>query len=130
MTNQAATIYEQAVLTALRDVESALIAYSREQQHRALLTEAVTANQKAVDLSTTLYTQGQTDFLNVLTAQRSLYASQDALVQSDRTIATNLVALYKALGGGWQIPNNDDDDYDATHNRHPQPGRTLIFHVY
>ena len=105
ITNQAAIAYEQTVLTALRDVESALVAYAREQQHRALLSEAVAANQKAVDLSTTLYTQGQTDFLNVLTAQRSLYASQDALVQSDRTIATNLVALYKALGGGWQNQN-------------------------
>jgi outer membrane protein TolC len=49
-----------------------------------------------------LYTQGQTDFLNVLSAQRSQYASEDALVQSERTMATNLVSLYKALGGGWE----------------------------
>jgi NodT family efflux transporter outer membrane factor (OMF) lipoprotein len=98
---QAAIGYEQTVLTALRDVESALIAYSREQQHRAALQEAVAANTKAVDLSQRLYQQGQTDFLNVLSAQRSLYLSQDALVQSDATVATNLVSLYKALGGGW-----------------------------
>ena len=104
LTNQAALSYEQTVLAALRDVESALVGYAREQQHRAALTDAVAANQKAVDLSTSLYKQGQTDFLNVLTAQRSLFASQDALVQSNRTIATNLVALYKALGGGWQNP--------------------------
>ena len=100
--NQAATTYEQAVLTALRDVESALVAYAREQQHYESLGEAVVANRKAVDLATVLYTQGQTDFLNVINAQRSLYASQDALVQSDRTIATNLVTLYKSLGGGWE----------------------------
>jgi outer membrane protein TolC len=99
---QAATTYEQAVLTALRDVESSLIAYAREQQHQAALREAVAANQRAVDLATSLYTQGQTDFLNVLTAQRGLYASQDALAQSDRTVATNLVSLYKAMGGGWE----------------------------
>lgn len=49
-----------------------------------------------------LYTEGQTDFLNVATAQRSLYASEDALVQSERSIATDLIALYKALGGGWK----------------------------
>jgi NodT family efflux transporter outer membrane factor (OMF) lipoprotein len=98
---QAAIRYEQAVLTALRDVESALVAFAQEQEHRKALTEAVTANRTAVDLSQRLYTQGQTDFLNVLSAQRSLYASEDALVQSDRTVATNLVALYKALGGGW-----------------------------
>ena len=99
---QAAIGYEQAVLTALRDVESALVAYAREQQHRAALIDAVEANRKAVDLSTRLYTQGQTDFLNVLSAQRSLYVSEDALVRSDVTVATNLVALYKALGGGWE----------------------------
>jgi outer membrane protein, multidrug efflux system len=104
---QAAIGLEQAVLTALRDVESALIAYAREQQHRAALEEAVAANAKAVDLSTRLYQQGQTDFLNVLSAQRSLYLSQDALVQSDATVATNLISLYKALGGGWEAETSD-----------------------
>ena len=64
--------------------------------------DAVTANRQAVDYATRLYTQGQTGFLDVLSAQRSLYASEDALVRSDTTVATNLVALYKALGGGWE----------------------------
>ena len=99
---QALISYEQTVLTAFRDVESALVAYVKEQQHRTALEEATAANRQAVDLALLLYTQGQTDFLNVLSAQRSLYASQDALVQSDRTMGTNLVALYKALGGGWE----------------------------
>jgi outer membrane protein TolC len=83
-------------------VENALIASAKEQEHRQALIDAVAANRKAVELSTTLYTQGETDFLNVLQAQRALYLSQDALVQSTRTVSTNLVALYKALGGGWQ----------------------------
>jgi NodT family efflux transporter outer membrane factor (OMF) lipoprotein len=99
---QAAMSYEQAVLTALNDVEVALVAYSREQEHRQSLVEAVAANRRAVDLATQLYTQGQTGFLDVLSAQRSLYVSEDALVRSDTTVATNLVALYKALGGGWE----------------------------
>lgn len=60
------------------------------------------ANRKAVDLSMQLYTQGQTDFLNVLNAQRSLFATKDALVQSNRNVTTDLIALYKALGGGWE----------------------------
>jgi outer membrane protein, multidrug efflux system len=94
--------YTRTVLTALRDVESALIAYEKEQQHRRSLAAAVEANRRAVVLATRLYTEGQTDFLNVLSAQGALYSSEDALVQSDRTIATNLVALYKALGGGWE----------------------------
>jgi outer membrane protein TolC len=54
-----------------------------------------------VELATKLYAQGQTDFLNVLNAQRSLYVSEEALVQSTRNLSTDLVALYKALGGGW-----------------------------
>ena len=64
----------------------------------------MTANRKALDLSTKLYIEGQTDFLNVLIAERSLYNSEDALVQATRTVSTNLVALYKALGGGWDLP--------------------------
>jgi len=93
--------YQQTVLIALQDVENALIASAKEQEHRELLIEAVTANRKAVELATKLYTEGETDFLNVLDAQRSLFVSEDALVRSTGTVSTNLVALYKALGGGW-----------------------------
>jgi outer membrane protein TolC len=98
--DQAFITYQETVLAAFQDVENALIAFSKEQQHRKALNDAVVANRKAVDLSLQLYIEGQTDFLNVLNAQRSLYASEDALVQSERSIAINLIALYKALGGG------------------------------
>jgi multidrug efflux system outer membrane protein len=98
--------YQQTVLTALKDVETALIAYIKDQQNRAALAEAVKANQRAVDLSTQAYTAGQVDFLNVLTAQHNLYSTDDSLVQADRTIATDLIALYKALGGGWEKGKN------------------------
>ena len=98
---QALITYQQTVLTALQDVENALVAYAKEQENRKALVDAVTANRKAVELATQLYTEGQTDFLSVLIAQRSLSDSEDALVQSTRTVSTNLVALYKALGGGW-----------------------------
>ncbi len=99
---QALLTYEKTVLTALKDVETALVAYAKEQEHRKSLSEAVTNNRRAVELATKLYLVGKTDFLNVLTAQRSLYTSEDALVQSIRTVDTNLIALYKALGGGWE----------------------------
>jgi len=99
---QSLIAYQQTVLSGLREVENALIASKKGQEHRQTVTDAVSANQKAVELATILYTEGQTDFLNVLEAQRSLYASQDALVQSSGTVSTNLVALYKALGGGWE----------------------------
>ena len=83
-------------------METALIAYIKEQQHRKALAEAVRQNAKAVELAMKLYVVGHSDFLNVLLAQRSLYATEDALVQSTRTLVTNLTALYKALGGGWE----------------------------
>jgi outer membrane protein TolC len=51
-----------------------------------------------------LYVKGLVDFLNVLEAQRSLYSSENDLAQSEVTMAANLVALYKALGGGWESP--------------------------
>jgi multidrug efflux system outer membrane protein len=100
--------YRQTVLAALQEVENALIASTKEQEHYKALTDAVTANRKAVELATTLYTQGQTDFLNVLQAQGALYFSENALALSTRTVSTNLVALYKALGGGWTPPPPPD----------------------
>ncbi len=94
--------YEQAVLTSLEDVENALVAYYREHARRDKLAEAVEANQRAVELANELYTRGLGDFLNVLESQRSLLASQSELAQSEATVSANVVALYKALGGGWE----------------------------
>ncbi len=94
--------WQATVIQSLTDVENALVAYTKEQQHRQAIAEAVVANKKAVELSTLLYSNGQTDFLNVLVAEQSLFNSQNSLVQSNTTLATNLVALYKALGGGWE----------------------------
>jgi multidrug efflux system outer membrane protein len=100
--DQAFLAYQKKVLGAFQDVENALIAFNKEQQHRKVLQEAVSANRKAVNLALLLYSEGMTDFLNVLITQRSLYSTEDALVQSERAVVTNLIALYKALGGGWE----------------------------
>jgi len=99
---EALLAYQKTILTAFQEVENALVAYSNERQRRQALLEAVAANRRGVDLATRLYVQGETDFLHVLDAQRSLYASEDALAQSERNISANLVALFKALGGGWE----------------------------
>jgi outer membrane protein, multidrug efflux system len=107
---QSLIAYQKTVLTALLEVEGALISLDKEQEHRKALVDAVAFNQKAVDLSIILYTEGQTDFLNVLQAQRALFLTQDALAQSTQTISTNLVALYKALGGGWDTQEVDQNN--------------------
>ena len=99
---QALLTYEKTVLTALQEVENALVVSAREQEHVRLLQEAVTANRKALNLALQLYTEGQTDFLSVIEAQRSLYGAEEALALSDQAVATDLISLYKALGGGWK----------------------------
>lgn len=93
--------YEAAVLSALEEVENALVAYAKEQQRRQSLSEATEAAQKAAELAQHKYQAGLTDFSNVLDAERSLLSFQDQLAQSDGTVTSNLVRLYKALGGGW-----------------------------
>jgi multidrug efflux system outer membrane protein len=99
---QALAAYEQTVLTAFEDVENGLVAYANEQIRRRSLEDAVTSSQSSLELANKLYANGLTDFLHVLDAERSLYQAQDALVQSDRAVSLNLIALYKSLGGGWQ----------------------------
>ncbi|MBF0505895.1 MAG: efflux transporter outer membrane subunit [Nitrospirae bacterium] len=100
--DQAFITYQKTVLAAFQDVENALIAFRKEQEHHKSINDAVIANQKAVDLSLQLYTEGQIPFLNVLVAELSLYTSENALVQSESNITIDLIALYKALGGGWE----------------------------
>jgi NodT family efflux transporter outer membrane factor (OMF) lipoprotein len=99
--------YQKTVITALRDVENALVVYAKEYERHEILAEAVLHNRKAVDSATKLYERGLTNFLDVLVTQRSLFVSEEALVQSTRDLSINLVALYKALGGGW---NNMETD--------------------
>ena len=106
-TDQAAAVYQRTVLGALRDVETALVSYAQSQVRHERLAAEVTADREAVTIATRLYRQGLNDFLSVLDAERSLYAADDKLAQSDRDTALALVALYKALGGGWQAANDD-----------------------
>jgi outer membrane protein, multidrug efflux system len=98
---QALTQYEKTVLTAFEDVENALISYAKEQTRYKSLMNAVVSTRRALALADELYKNGLIDFLNVLVSQRELYLAESDLAQSEATMATNLVALYKALGGGW-----------------------------
>jgi NodT family efflux transporter outer membrane factor (OMF) lipoprotein len=99
---QALAEYEGAVLTALEDVENALVAYAKEQIRRQSLEDAAQAAQRAVGLARDQYTSGTIDFQVVLTAQRSLLSLQDQLAVSSANITSDLIRLYKALGGVWQ----------------------------
>lgn len=98
---QARLAYESTVLTALEDVENALVAYRGEQQKLTWLQGAAEAARTAAALAEHLYTTGMTGFSDVLDAQRSLLAFEDQLAESRGAVWSDLVRLYKALGGGW-----------------------------
>lgn len=98
---EAVIAYRTTVLTAAREVEDAIAAYDNEREHETTLAQSVAAYREALALSRDLYSRGLTSFLDVLDAERSLYTTQDQLAQSDAALSTDLVSLFKALGGGW-----------------------------
>jgi NodT family efflux transporter outer membrane factor (OMF) lipoprotein len=92
--------YEQAVLEALRETETALTRYLKEEVRRQILGRAVEDQRESVRLSQLRYQEGVISFLDVLDAQRALYAAEIELARSEAEASTNLIAFYKALGGG------------------------------
>ncbi|MFP3929057.1 MAG: TolC family protein, partial [Desulfobacteraceae bacterium] len=99
---QALAGYERIVLSALEEVENALSEYASEQTRLEALHLAAEAAEKAVELARLRYEAGLIDFGSVLDAQRSLLGFEDQVAESQGALATGLVRLYKALGGGWE----------------------------
>ncbi len=99
---EAVIAYDKAVLSAFSDVDDTLTDYEKEQERRTLLREAVVANEQAFDLAQQRYTQGIATYLDVLNAQQSVLTSQSSYQNSTAAVSTDLVALYLALGGGWE----------------------------
>jgi multidrug efflux system outer membrane protein len=100
---QAINAYDATILRALQDVDSALVAYGHDQARRRSLDTLVAENERAVSIAQAEYSNGIINLLDVLEVQRNLYVSQDALAQATQTVSTDLVAIYKALGGGWEL---------------------------
>ncbi|HLF97194.1 MAG TPA: efflux transporter outer membrane subunit [Methylococcaceae bacterium] len=101
--------YQAAVLAALRDVEDALAAHGEDRLRRQALEQSVQAADTALQLAMERYRKGLTSFLDVLDAERTLYAAQNQLAGGQADVSADLVALYKALGGGWMALNRDED---------------------
>jgi NodT family efflux transporter outer membrane factor (OMF) lipoprotein len=95
--------YENTVLRAHQEVEDSLVGFLRKQQEAAFLLGSVKASQRSVDLSMLQYKEGLVDYQRVLDTQRFLTDQQDAWTATRGDVVLNLVAMYKALGGGWQI---------------------------
>ena len=95
--------YQDSVLRAAQEAEDALTAFLRFGEEVDLRTQAVKAARRSVDLSLTQYREGATDFTTVLNTQTSLVTQEDQLTAARGDVARNLIALYRALGGGWQV---------------------------
>jgi len=99
---QAMIKYEVTVLSAIEEVENIITAYAEQQVRRDSLRLAEEAARQAAELSQRKYEAGLTDFTGVLEAQRSLLSFQEQLARSEGVVVSNLIRLYKALGGGWE----------------------------
>jgi NodT family efflux transporter outer membrane factor (OMF) lipoprotein len=100
---EAATFFHETVLRAWKEVDDALTAYREAQNRRADVARSVTENKVALQAARQRYSEGAIDFLNVNATQTLLLQSENDLADSDTQIATYLVSLYRALGGGWEI---------------------------
>ncbi len=102
-TEQALVRYEKTVLEALEEVENSIISYTEEVKRRGFLEDSVEAAQESVDLVKTLYINGLTDFQNVLDMERSRFEQQDDFANSEGRVTQNVIRIYRALGGGWDV---------------------------
>jgi len=95
--------YQNTVLEASREVEDALVGFLRAKEQVGFLSDSVVAAQRSVELALLQYRDGVADYQRVLDTQQALVAQQDLKTARQGDIATNLIAMYRALGGGWQI---------------------------
>jgi NodT family efflux transporter outer membrane factor (OMF) lipoprotein len=106
---EAATFFHETVLRAWKEVDDALTAYREAQNRRTDVARSVTENKVALQAARQRYSEGAIDFLNVNATQTLLLQSENDLADSDTRIATDIVSLYRALGGGWEVA-------DVVHN--------------
>lgn len=103
---QALATYQKTVLAALEEVENALQAYAQGRERVDARRAAVESAQNAAMLTRNMYQSGLSDFQKVLETERTLLSAEDSLATAEASMRTNLIKLYKALGGGWDIPAN------------------------
>ncbi len=100
--------YQNTVLTAQKEAEDALIAFLMAQNASEYLAESTDAAQRALDISGIQYDQGMADFTTVLNAEQDLLMQQDKFVENLGSVSMNLVSIYRALGGGWEVREGKD----------------------
>ena len=116
--------YQDAVLRAAREVDDAAVGFVKTGEQIVLLAESVKAAQRSLDIATIQYREGLIDFERVLDSQRVLFAQQDQLVTTRGGLTQNLIALYKAMGGGWE-PGRGRPGAGRRDARHHEPAQRL-----
>jgi NodT family efflux transporter outer membrane factor (OMF) lipoprotein len=106
--------YKNTVLTAYSEVETALVAFLKAKQEAVYLARSVEAAKKAVDVVIDQYTDGTAEFGRVIFAERALLRGEERLLNARTGALTNLISVYKGLGGGWQAPNVEGFVSDET----------------
>ncbi|MDQ6646808.1 MAG: TolC family protein [Pseudomonadota bacterium] len=101
-TDAAKANYQQSVLLAIEDIDNAVTGFNQQRVRVTHLIEQGSQSRRAADLARIRYQEGATGFLELLDAERTQLAAQDDLAQAEAAVNTRAVALYKALGGGWQ----------------------------
>ena len=94
--------YDSTLLGAVKDVENSLYAFGKDQVKRKSLADAADSAEQAAEMSRELYASGKEGFLTVEDSERNVLSAQNSLVQANATVDTDLIALYKAMGGGWK----------------------------
>jgi NodT family efflux transporter outer membrane factor (OMF) lipoprotein len=94
--------YRNTVLKAAQEVEDALVGFLNARESMASQQKAVASAQRAAEIALAMYREGASDYQRVIDAQRSLLGEQNSLAETSSSVTTNLIALYKAMGGGWE----------------------------
>ena len=119
---QAIVNYQNTVLTAYQEVEDAMVAFIQSQQESRFRAEAATASKKSTEIANIQYREGAVDFQRVIDSERTLVLQQDRWTNTRGDIALNLIAMYKALGGGWEL--REGHDFISEENRKAMEERT------
>lgn len=120
--------YQNTVLSALAEAENAIVAHLKFNDQARYLSESVAAAESSVELSLVQYREGKTQFNRVIDALSFLFRQQDALTTTTGDVATSLIAMYKSLGGGYQVgAEHDAADYVADEDQAQLRTRTRFW---
>jgi NodT family efflux transporter outer membrane factor (OMF) lipoprotein len=114
--------YQNTVLTAYQEVEDAMVGFIQASEESGIRAEGTQSAKRSTKLSNIQYREGTVDFQRVIDSERTLVLQQDLWTQARGDISLNLIAMYKALGGGWEM--REGHDFISDENRKAMEERT------